>query len=260
MTEKLIKSKIRVKKHGEVFTPKSIVNLMLNQPEIQEKLNSLTATFLEPAAGEGAFLLEILRRKLRLALDLSETLIEYEENILIALTSLYGIELLEDNCRRLRMNMLYVFHAIYGKNVMRKFSAKVNKKVINSAKVIIRANIVQGDALNYINNKNEPIILSEWIVLPIKYRVRKIQRTEYTLESIINRNQPTETSISSQVEEFNLFADLLEDDNVKPKNIIKYIPIKIIDIYKQLVKIEGKENGSISNKNESVFIGGYSSK
>ena len=39
MTEKLIKSKIRVKKHGEVFTPKSIVNLMLNQPEIQEKLN-----------------------------------------------------------------------------------------------------------------------------------------------------------------------------------------------------------------------------
>ena len=57
MTEKLIKSKIRVKKHGEVFTPKSIVNLMLNQPEIQEKLNSLTSTFLEPTAGEGAFLI-----------------------------------------------------------------------------------------------------------------------------------------------------------------------------------------------------------
>lgn len=176
MTEKLIKSKIRVKKHGEVFTPKSIVNLMLNQPEIQEKLNSLTSTFLEPTAGEGAFLIEILRRKLQLALDLSETLTEYEENILIALTSLYGIELLEDNCRRLRMNMLYVFHSIYGKNAMNKFSSKINAKVIKSANVIIQANIVQGNALTYMNNKNEPIILSEWIILPknilyVKYNV-----------------------------------------------------------------------------------------
>lgn len=186
MTEQLIKSKERVKNHGEVFTPQKIVDFMLSQPEIQEKLQSLTATFLEPAAGEGAFLLEILRRKLQLALNLSETATEYEENILIALTSIYGIELLEDNCRQLRMNMLYEFHSAYGTNIMQKFSAKINTKVINSAQVIIQANIVQGDALKYTNNKNEPIILSEWTVLPIKYGVRKIQRTEYTLEAILN--------------------------------------------------------------------------
>ena len=38
MKEKLIKSVDRVKGHGEVFTPKSVVDLMLNQPEIIEML------------------------------------------------------------------------------------------------------------------------------------------------------------------------------------------------------------------------------
>ncbi|WP_303691324.1 N-6 DNA methylase [Megamonas hypermegale] len=234
MEKQLIKSKARVKNHGEVFTPQKIVDFMLNQPEIQEKLQSLTATFLEPAAGEGAFLLEILRRKMQLALNLSETATEYEENILIALTSLYGIELLEDNCRQLRMNMLYEFHSSYGKNIMQKFSAKINSKIIRSAKVIIRANIVQGDALKYTNNKNEPIIFSEWTVLPIKYGIRKIQRTEYTLEDILNENQPIEKSLPNQIEEFNLFSEFSEEHS-QPKNI-KYLPTKIIDIYQQVLE------------------------
>ena len=50
MAEKLIKSADRVKDVGEVFTPKKIVNLMLDQPEITAKINDLHATFLEPSA------------------------------------------------------------------------------------------------------------------------------------------------------------------------------------------------------------------
>ena len=58
----LIKSKERVQKHGEVFTPDWMVKKMLSYPEIQEKLQDMHATFLEPSAGEGAFLTEILRQ------------------------------------------------------------------------------------------------------------------------------------------------------------------------------------------------------
>ena len=63
MSEKIIKSADRVKNIGEVFTPQKTVDFMLDQPEIKAKVNSLTATFLEPSAGEGAFLVEILKRK-----------------------------------------------------------------------------------------------------------------------------------------------------------------------------------------------------
>lgn len=67
MSEKIIKSADSVKNIGEVFTPKKTVDFMLDQPEVKAKVNSLTATFLEPSAGEGAFLVEILRRKLAYA-------------------------------------------------------------------------------------------------------------------------------------------------------------------------------------------------
>ena len=43
----LIKSKERVQKHGEVFTPDWMVKKMLSYPEIQEKLKDIHATFLE---------------------------------------------------------------------------------------------------------------------------------------------------------------------------------------------------------------------
>ena len=43
----LIKSKERVQKHGEVFTPDWMVKKMLSYPEIQEKLQDMHATFLE---------------------------------------------------------------------------------------------------------------------------------------------------------------------------------------------------------------------
>ena len=81
---RIIKSDKRVKKHGEVFTPLSVVNFMLNQPEIQEKINNLSATFLEPAAGEGAFLIELLKRKMNVAQKESKDIKNYNYNTLLA--------------------------------------------------------------------------------------------------------------------------------------------------------------------------------
>lgn len=46
VSEIIIKSASRVKLHGEVFTPKLTVDLMLDQPEITAKINNLSATFL----------------------------------------------------------------------------------------------------------------------------------------------------------------------------------------------------------------------
>ena len=60
--ENLIKSKARVKQHGEVFTPEFIVKQMcdLCEPEISQ----INKKIFEPTCGNGNFLVEILRRKL----------------------------------------------------------------------------------------------------------------------------------------------------------------------------------------------------
>ena len=58
----LVKSKQRVADHGEVFTPEWMVNDMLDL--VKDESERIDARVLEPACGEGAFLQEILRRKL----------------------------------------------------------------------------------------------------------------------------------------------------------------------------------------------------
>ena len=78
--EKIIKSADRVKNNGEVFTPNRIVKMMLAQPEIQAKIHELSSTFLEPSAGEGAFLVELLKQKMAVALSKSVSAVTYNRN------------------------------------------------------------------------------------------------------------------------------------------------------------------------------------
>ncbi|NCU41374.1 MAG: SAM-dependent DNA methyltransferase, partial [Candidatus Moranbacteria bacterium] len=56
----LIQSKKRVRDHGEVFTPDFIVNDMLDL--VKDETKNIDSRFLEPACGDGNFLIEVLRR------------------------------------------------------------------------------------------------------------------------------------------------------------------------------------------------------
>lgn len=63
--EALIKSRERVRAYGEVFTPRYMVETMLDL--VKEELEGedfIDKTFFEPAAGDGNFLVAILHRKL----------------------------------------------------------------------------------------------------------------------------------------------------------------------------------------------------
>lgn len=226
MSEKIIKSADRVKNIGEVFTPKKTVDFMLDQPEIKVKVNSLTATFLEPSAGEGAFLVEILKRKLLYAKTQANGKKDLQSKFLQALSTLYGIELMEDNVEMLVMNMVNTFRDAYFKT----FSPEEqNKKILKSANVIISANIAQGNTLTYKTATGNPIVFSEWKPLS----KTKVQRTEYTFESIVNGSGPTGT-VQEYSEQLDLFADFdTEPEEHKTK---EYIPVKWEDIYKRLVE------------------------
>ena len=59
---KLVKSKQRVADHGEVFTPDWMVEAMLDL--VKHETERIDSRFLEPACGDGNFLVPVLRRKL----------------------------------------------------------------------------------------------------------------------------------------------------------------------------------------------------
>lgn len=250
MIDKFSKSKLRVRDYGEVFTPTTMVNKMIDQVKFTEPFDMLHKTFFEPAAGEGAFLVEILKRKMILAEEYSSSKDEYNENVLIALSSIYGIELLEDNLHMLIMNLGMTFSNIYTKSIKDNFEVKPSKNVIDSAKVIIRANIQQGDSLKKLNNKNEPIIFSEWRIVNPKSKIRKVKRIEYTLDSIINNDSPEEIKINNiEKEEQDLFSvmgykfekepSLIDESEPIENGTYEFSPVKFTSVYKeQLRKIK----------------------
>lgn len=160
MEENIIKSKDRVQKHGEVFTPSWMVQKMLDTPGIREKTEDIYATFLEPSAGDGNFLEAILERKLS-AVTRNYDKKNWKTKSLFALSSIYGIEYLEDNLEVARARMFLCYLDWYEDSFGERLSS--NTDIYKSAHYLIKKNIVRGNTLTKRHpDSNELIMFSEW--------------------------------------------------------------------------------------------------
>ena len=249
INERLIKSKKRVQKHGEVFTPSWMVEMMLNSEGVKEACNSLDSTFLEPAAGEGNFLVAILDRKLNMVKEqFSKTLLQYEHYSLFALTTIYAIELLDDNAQMAVMNMFqkYLTHYL---RMAQLFNEAPKNNVIDSAKVIIKANIQQGDFLKRTTSTGDPIVFSEWIPNSLSTEKISVNRTEYTLDEIyggVNKNHGTmHNPFEKPTEQLSLFDS---DDFSSEENQLKlvsnsYAEVLISNVYtEEMIVDDGQDD------------------
>src|SRR5438309_5984967 len=104
----LVKSEQRVADHGEVFTPRWLVEAMLNL--VKDETERIDSRFLEPACGSGNFLMQVLRRKLAaVELKYGKSAFERQHYALLGLMCMYGIELLGDNIAECRANVREIF-------------------------------------------------------------------------------------------------------------------------------------------------------
>ena len=177
----LIKSKNRVRDFGEVFTPQNIVKAMLDliPLEIYEREDS---RFLEPACGSGNFLVEILKRKLDIVKKKYKRVQEeYEFKAILAIGSIYGIELLEDNVQVARGLLYSVIENEYKKLYRRK----IKKDFLESVKYIINRNILQGDALTLKDKDGEYIVFSEWS----SPKPGKIKRKDFIFKDVFENDR-----------------------------------------------------------------------
>lgn len=158
---KQVKSKKRVADFGEVFTAEREVNAMLGL--LPDTIwHNITATFLEPACGNGNFLAEILSRKLNAVLELlsakkikkKHQAFNYGFYAIQAVSSIYGIEILADNCNECRERLLKLFTEHYQNNFK-----EIDPNVIKVVEYLLSKNIVNHDVLF---DKDNPIIFSEW--------------------------------------------------------------------------------------------------
>ena len=193
MEKKQVKSKQRVADHGEVFTAEREVKAMCDL--VKDETERLDSRFLEPACGDGNFLAEILTRKLQCSQlqKYKKSAFDWETNSLLALGSLYGVDILQDNCEICRERLFDIWNKEY-KRICKK---ECNDDTRASARFILRRNIVCGNALSLKcvdadgNDTDEPIVFSQWAFID-KFRM---QRKDYTFAELLERPENEQLSM-----------------------------------------------------------------
>ena len=187
-----IKSKDRVSKFGEVFTPAWMVDEMLQlvRPSVLE------ADFrvFEPACGTGNFLIRIAELRMK---KIQDELIDGEPKfprVLRAMRSLFGVELLDDNVAECRSGLVQV--------ALKCLSSNVSKDQERAIKLIVDQNIVCGNARSLMDERGEPLLIPVWDIDDSGNGAV----TYFELNQLFDRSFPKES----------LFDAEFQDQNINP--------------------------------------------
>lgn len=241
-----VKSKQRVTEYGEVFTADREVQAMCDL--VKQETERIDSRFLEPACGDGNFLSVILQRKLSIVTKkYKHSAYDWERNSLLALGSMYGVDILLDNVFACQERLFEIWNKEY-KNVCKK---ECNDETREAARFILSLNIVCGNALTLLccdaegKELNVPIIFSEW-TLP--FNDARMQRKDYTFAELLKA-----ADTNKKIEEtgqMNLFAN--ENGEVEPTSSSS--TLHTTDTSKKTIPVEEKHISSkLTKGGEDLF-------
>jgi hypothetical protein len=206
----LIKSKKRVADHGEVFTPPWLVEKMLDL--VKSETDRIDSRFLEPACGSGNFLVPVLNKKL-VAVDKRYKSSQFERlhHALLGLMCIYGIELLKDNAEECRNNLLEVFRS--------HLKLENDCDETFAARIVLEANIVQGDALSLNDHKGESIVFPEWSYIGKGL----FKRRDFKYDELLQLSSFGEGTLFESLEADEIFAPVMDYPAMNISDIAKNV-------------------------------------
>lgn len=195
-------SKERVKNFGEVFTPDSIVNDMLDlvSEQLPEDESYITKTFLEPSCGDGQFLIRILYRKL---LQVQKLPVEQRQFALVkAVSSIYGVDIQADNVfnARRRMTNIILGNKETSFDLSEKPDAEIQidlgiditDQLKNAIDYILNANIIVGNTIDnndFVHNPNGQV---EFVVYHFNDTNKKVSLARASISDLDNEYDRTD--------------------------------------------------------------------
>lgn len=212
MDEQVVSRK-RVVDHGEVLTGKREINAMLDL--VKQETERIDSRFLEPACGNGNFLTIILEQKLAVVEKrYSKSQLDFERYAILAVSSIYGIDILEDNVIQCRHRLFGVFEWSYTS----LFKNKAKNECREAVRFILEHNIIWGDALTLktVSKPHDYIVFSEWS--PVNGSLLK--RRDFTFHGLL---------MHEEIKELPLFSDLGEDVFI-PTPEKEYPPTHFLEI------------------------------
>ncbi len=213
MDKKQIKTKERVRDHGEVFTAEREVKAMCDL--VKDETERIDSRVLEPACGDGNFLAEILNRKLNTVTKCyGKSPSEWEKYSIVALSSLYGVDIMPDNAEECRERLFAIWKEAHEANV----KADGMPEIDVTARYVLDNNILCGDALSLLQNDGKPIVFPEWSVVNGCFVKRRDFELATMLQMQDNGGQPDMFLSSDEFDE--------ELGTFIPKPVREYQPIE----------------------------------
>ena len=196
----------------EKFSLLKEVNAMLDL--VNQETARIESRFLEPACGDGNFLSEILIRKLKIVKSrYGKSEKELDKYSLVAISSIYGIELLDDNVKKC-VERLFKIYLEWYKVVS---ETQQNNKLFKCVKFVLNRNIIQGNALTLktVGDIEEPIIFFEW-----SFTQNMVKRRGFSFDELMKNQGVRETP---------LFSDL-GDDVFLPQAIEEFPMVHYLEL------------------------------
>ena len=216
-----VKSKKRVKDFGEVFTNPREVKAMLDL--VKDESYRIDSRFLEPACGNGNFLIEILARKLQTVNETAKSRQEWKMLTLIGLGSIYAIDIQGDNIEEARERLLTHIKEVYEE----KFSEELSLEYLSALNEVLVKNIIHGDGLTGLQHgvgAGKEILFSEWS-FDNWLETGEVIRKDFSMNEMIAHNKRVEAAEKITSQAGSLFAmapQKVEEDKLKPVHVENY--------------------------------------
>jgi len=182
---------------------------------VKSETERIDSRFLEPACGTGNFLIEILERKLAVVEKrYGKSQLDYERYSILAASSIYGIDILEDNVQECRNRLFASFDHPYST----LFNKTSRDEIREAVRFILDQNIIWGDALTLktVRDMPAPIVFSEWSLV----NGSMLKRRNFTFRELLSHEA---------MRELPLFSDQGEDVYI-PMPEKEYPPTHFLEI------------------------------
>lgn len=218
MVEQQVKSKERVKDHGEVFTNKREVNAMLDL--VKDESYRVDSRFLEPACGTGNFLVAILERKLETVVKAGLVdLVDFEKQLFIAVASIYAIDIQADNCVESRDRLYKIVERVYGE----VYPDSQDDQFMEVIKYILETNVILGNGLSglQVDKDNQEDLAGQLIQFAeFTFDGYDVIRKDFTMNGMLEHNKQEKSN--KEIQNLGLLGMI--DKQTKKPEVLK--PIK----------------------------------
>lgn len=216
-----VKSRKRIQDHGEVFTNEREVNAMLDM--VKQETDRIESRFLEPACGNGNFLAEVLRRKLAVvASRYRKSPHEYMRYAFVAVTSIYGVDIMQDNVIECRERLF----EIVSSEAKLAIRANVKDDFLKAVRFVLDKNILCGDALTLKDKQGNPITFTEWSVVTGDL----VKRRDYRLDELLSGHDEQPSLFGSSGSAVTKWEFDEEINAFIPSAIAEYPPINYWEV------------------------------